>query len=76
MDDAFASSRAQLESLFAKRAQQGGLYSIDERKAVEAATDELIQELRARIDDIHPQDAIMARHFIEALANEVFYSSS
>lgn len=75
-DDAFAAQRAVLEELFAKRARQGRLYSIEDRQSVTSATDELLEALRERIDDIRPQEYILAKRFIEALGNEVFLTNS
>lgn len=76
MDDAFAAQRVILDKLLAKRAKQGDLYAIDDRKAVKTATDTLFKKLSERRGDLHVGDRILAKRFIEAISNEVFAAKS
>ncbi|MCA9124704.1 MAG: hypothetical protein H6822_02725 [Planctomycetaceae bacterium] len=73
MDEAFTEQRITLDELFAKRAEQGGLYTIADRNKVQNATVEMLDELRGRGAELHSSDKILARRFIETLANELHF---
>ncbi|MFV1965054.1 MAG: hypothetical protein ACC628_06495 [Pirellulaceae bacterium] len=71
-DEAFSPQRNTLEKYAVEHALLGGIFSIDARKEIRTTTDEILNTLKQRRDDVQPRDSIVARHFIEGFLAEIF----
>ncbi len=71
----FRGDRKQLEALFAKRAQYGGLSFADQME-IRAITDSLMADLQDRVREIPPSDYVQSRHFVESLAYEARFGET
>lgn len=70
--DEFAKYRAELEALFAARADLGGINTWGYLQ-IDQTAKALLEQLKLRVADFPPQDYIQARRFLEALAYEAKY---
>lgn len=70
--DEFAKPRAELEALFATRADLGGVNTWGYLR-IDQMAKALLEQLKLRVADFPPQDYIQARRFLEALAYEAKY---
>lgn len=70
--DEFARYRAELEALFATRADLGGINTWGYLR-IDQTSKALLEQLKGRVADFPPQDYIQARRFLEALAYEAKY---
>jgi len=68
--DQFASSRGQLDELFAKRARYGDI-SMEDLMKIQAETNKMINQLNQQIRDIPPMEYTAAKQFLVSLAYEV-----
>jgi SLT domain-containing protein len=73
--DSFANDRAELEQLFAERAQAGGMSGEGSIKA-QQATKAMLEDLKAQITQVPSSDYVRARKFIESLAYEASLPNS
>ncbi len=73
--DEFAKPRAELEALFATRADLGGINTWGYLR-IDQMAKALLEQLKLRVADFPPQDYIQARRFLEALAYEAKYPAS
>jgi len=73
--DRYAPHRAELEKLFAKRAEQGMLGS-DDYLQVQKTTDAMLEELKGQVREVPQMDYIASRRFVESLAFEGSAASS
>jgi hypothetical protein len=67
--DRYADSRAKLEKLFAKRAEQG-VISYEDQAQIAATTKAMLAELKGQVRDVPQMDYIAAKRFIESIAYE------
>jgi hypothetical protein len=68
--DAYADFTAELDKLFAQRAEQNGQFTSDQFLQVQQVAGELIAVLNKNIGDYPPMDFMAARRFDESLAFE------
>ncbi len=65
----FAQGRAELEAVFAARAQQGGI-GVDDYLKIRQTTDQMKAELKAELRQVPPSQYEIAKRFLESLAYE------
>ena len=71
--DEFAEARQELQRVFRDRARLGGLSVEDRQQAVELSQ-QTRQTLKAQIKELHPNDYLAARKFIDSVAYEVRFT--
>lgn len=69
-DGTYVDGRRLMERVFAERAFLGGTLDAHRYETVVTAGKEMLNELKERIDEVRPQDYIVAKRFVEALINE------
>jgi len=65
----FDATRAELDKLYAKRSQQGGL-SYEDQREVRELTDAMLADLKKQIKDIPPMDYSASKNFLQSLRFE------
>jgi len=73
--DRYAPYRAELEELFAKRAEHGVL-GTDDYLQVRKSTEAMLDELKGQVREVPQMDYIASRRFVESLAFEGSAASS
>lgn len=76
LDDDFKGRREKLEQLFQYRAGVSGLLSAEDYVAVITTGNEMLAQLKNRLDDLRPAEYMVAKKLIEALMNEAALPSS
>ena len=63
----FEENPEEVEQLYAKRAEQGGL-GFSDQAALRTATDAMLTDLKKRIRDVLSSDHMASKRFLESLA--------
>lgn len=69
-DDGFSAYRKRLDELFAARAERGGELTLDDARAIQDVTAELLSALKARIREFPSSAYLQARNFVTSLSFE------
>ncbi len=75
MDERYARTRGQLDTLYAQRSDANGNIGMDTYRKLLATCDRLKAELKKNIRDYLPNDYVKATKFIDSLAFEARYPS-